>query len=292
MMAETDRLILERGTVETFEEVVSSNGDDSRVFLTTKGPYRARDGTLLGTFGIARDITARKAQEQELARSEERFRLAQEGARMGTWDIDLVDRRHDLVRRPARRSTASAPTTRPASSTSRCCSTLTTANGSLREFDEPAARRRLRVRVPGSSGPTASCAGFSRDRCTLHGDERRAGPGSSASRSTSPSASSTEEELARSEETLRLAQAAGRPRSLGHGTSRRVELPGRPASTRSSASIRRRRSPATRRSPTTSTRTTAKRRERRGQARLSRPASRTTSVPAASCSRRARSAGC
>ncbi|MDX6476782.1 MAG: hypothetical protein QOH95_2293, partial [Gaiellaceae bacterium] len=89
MMAETDRLILEQGTVETFEEVVSAGGR-TRVLLTTKGPYHAGDGTLLGTFGIARDITARKAQEEQLARSEERFRLAQEGARMGTWDVDLV----------------------------------------------------------------------------------------------------------------------------------------------------------------------------------------------------------
>jgi two-component system, cell cycle sensor histidine kinase and response regulator CckA len=89
MMAETDRLILERGTVETFEERVPV-GDETAVFLATKGPYRARDGTLLGTFGIAHDITLRTKQERDLARSEERFRLAQEGARMGTWDVDLV----------------------------------------------------------------------------------------------------------------------------------------------------------------------------------------------------------
>ena len=89
MMAETDRRVLERGMVETFEEVVSVDGDP-HVLLTTKGPYRARDGTLLGTFGIARDITARKAQEQEATQSEERFRLAQEGAGMGTWDLDLA----------------------------------------------------------------------------------------------------------------------------------------------------------------------------------------------------------
>jgi two-component system, cell cycle sensor histidine kinase and response regulator CckA len=89
MMAETDRLILERDTVETFEERVPV-GDETAVFLATKGPYRARDGTVLGTFGIAHDITLRTKQEQELARSEERFRLAQEGARMGTWDVDLV----------------------------------------------------------------------------------------------------------------------------------------------------------------------------------------------------------
>src|SRR5260221_2213732 len=42
MMAETDRLILERGTVETFEEIVQVHGE-TRVLLTTKGPYRARD---------------------------------------------------------------------------------------------------------------------------------------------------------------------------------------------------------------------------------------------------------
>jgi two-component system cell cycle sensor histidine kinase/response regulator CckA len=89
MMAETDRLIVARGTVETFEESFSVAGED-RVYLTTKGPYCAQDGRLLGTFGIAHDITARKAQEQALARSEERFRLAQEGARMGTWDVDLA----------------------------------------------------------------------------------------------------------------------------------------------------------------------------------------------------------
>ena len=88
-LAETDRLVLERGML-TVEETVTLHGE-TRVVLTTKGPYRARDGTLLGTFGIAHDITDRKAQEQELARSEERFRLAQEGARVGTWDIDLLN---------------------------------------------------------------------------------------------------------------------------------------------------------------------------------------------------------
>jgi PAS domain S-box-containing protein len=88
-MAEADRQVLERGTVETFEQNVTLEGE-TRVFLITKGPYRSHNGTLLGTFGIARDITSRKEQEEELARSEERFRLAQEGAHMGTWDVDLA----------------------------------------------------------------------------------------------------------------------------------------------------------------------------------------------------------
>jgi two-component system, cell cycle sensor histidine kinase and response regulator CckA len=88
VLASTDRLVLERGML-TVEETMTLRGE-THVVLTTKGPYRARDGTLLGTFGIAHDITDRKAQERELARSEERFRLAQEGARVGTWDIDLL----------------------------------------------------------------------------------------------------------------------------------------------------------------------------------------------------------
>jgi len=65
VMVENDRQVLERGTVEHFEEEVAFDGG-TRVFLTTKGPYRGADGTVLGTFGIAKDITERKRQEQEL----------------------------------------------------------------------------------------------------------------------------------------------------------------------------------------------------------------------------------
>jgi two-component system cell cycle sensor histidine kinase/response regulator CckA len=89
-MVASDRLTIERDNVETYEESIPFDDGSNRVFLTTKGPYRARDGTLLGTFGIAHDITRRKEQEQALAQSEERLRLALEGADMGTWDIDLV----------------------------------------------------------------------------------------------------------------------------------------------------------------------------------------------------------
>ena len=88
-LTRTDELIIATGAVETYEENIPGP-DGTRVVEGTKGPYRARDGTLLGTFGIARNITQRKAQEQELARSEETFRLAQQGARMGTWDVDLA----------------------------------------------------------------------------------------------------------------------------------------------------------------------------------------------------------
>jgi PAS domain S-box-containing protein len=65
VMIESDRHVLERGTVEHFEEEIAFEGG-TRVFLTTKGPYRGADGTVLGTFGIAKDITERKRHEQEL----------------------------------------------------------------------------------------------------------------------------------------------------------------------------------------------------------------------------------
>ena len=47
------------------------------------------DGTLLGGFGITQDITDIKVAEQALRDSEERFQLAAEIGRSGTWDWDL-----------------------------------------------------------------------------------------------------------------------------------------------------------------------------------------------------------
>jgi two-component system cell cycle sensor histidine kinase/response regulator CckA len=64
-MTATDRLTAEQGETGLFEETVPFGGQ-LRTFLTAKGPYRASDDTLLGTFGIARDITERKRFEEEL----------------------------------------------------------------------------------------------------------------------------------------------------------------------------------------------------------------------------------
>lgn len=47
------------------------------------------DGRLLGGFGITQDITDLKAAEQALRESEERFQLAAEVGRLGTWDWDM-----------------------------------------------------------------------------------------------------------------------------------------------------------------------------------------------------------
>jgi PAS domain S-box-containing protein len=68
VVAESDGEIARTNATRTVEEVVEIEGH-TRIFLTTKGPYRDGDQKTIGTIGIARDITERRAQEQ--ARLEE-----------------------------------------------------------------------------------------------------------------------------------------------------------------------------------------------------------------------------
>src|SRR5262249_56927051 len=56
---------------------------------TTKMPLRDETGQIIGTFGLSRDITARKHAEEELRKSRERFALAVEGSKAGIWDWDV-----------------------------------------------------------------------------------------------------------------------------------------------------------------------------------------------------------
>src|SRR5438093_7073609 len=50
---------------------------------TTKMPFRDKDGRIIGTFGVARDITKVKLAEEALRESEERFRGTFENAAVG-----------------------------------------------------------------------------------------------------------------------------------------------------------------------------------------------------------------
>ena len=53
-------------------------------------PVHDESGRIVNFVGVQDDVTGRKRVEEELAKSEERFRLATEATGLGTWDYDLV----------------------------------------------------------------------------------------------------------------------------------------------------------------------------------------------------------
>ncbi|MCP3103095.1 PAS domain-containing sensor histidine kinase [Myxococcus sp. K15C18031901] len=70
-----DREVMAAGFTATYEDSEGGPGSDL-IWQTTKGVLRRGDGTVYGLFGISRDVTARRRQEQERneeARYQERF---------------------------------------------------------------------------------------------------------------------------------------------------------------------------------------------------------------------------
>ena len=81
---EGDRRIMATGETRTYEDVGTAAGV-TRTYLSTKGPYRNAQGTILGVIGISREITERK-------QAEERFRLLVESAPSGLVMINTEGR--------------------------------------------------------------------------------------------------------------------------------------------------------------------------------------------------------
>jgi two-component system, sensor histidine kinase and response regulator len=79
-MADEQRIIETGQPLINKEEQLLRPGEDPRWVLVTKMPWHDEDGRIIGTFGVARDITGKKRREDALRESEERFRALVEHA--------------------------------------------------------------------------------------------------------------------------------------------------------------------------------------------------------------------
>jgi PAS domain S-box-containing protein len=89
MLVEIDRRIMESGVPEVVEEQIRTSCW-TRVFLTTKVPYRDAAGNVIGIIGNARDITDRNQAELALRDREDRLRQTLKYASAGTWEWNVV----------------------------------------------------------------------------------------------------------------------------------------------------------------------------------------------------------
>ncbi|HEY9669469.1 MAG TPA: PAS domain S-box protein, partial [Coleofasciculaceae cyanobacterium] len=80
--------IAEHSDYDIEYRVIHADGTQRWVAAKGRTQFDAT-GQVLGMLGVVQDITERKQAEVALRQSEERLRLAMEGAQMGTWDVDL-----------------------------------------------------------------------------------------------------------------------------------------------------------------------------------------------------------
>ena len=87
---ERDRLIMEAGEVQTYEEPGEAGGV-TRIYLATKGPFRDPGGQVIGLLGICRDVTDRKRAEEEIRQSQQKLRIHFEHTPLAVveWDLEF-----------------------------------------------------------------------------------------------------------------------------------------------------------------------------------------------------------
>ncbi len=89
VVIEGDRTVMAAASPTTSEERVTLRGV-ARTFLSTKGPIRDEFGTLLGLFGIARDITEHKAADEALRQAQKLLNESQRLGRVGGWEFEIA----------------------------------------------------------------------------------------------------------------------------------------------------------------------------------------------------------
>ncbi|WP_299403913.1 bifunctional diguanylate cyclase/phosphodiesterase [Acaryochloris sp. IP29b_bin.148] len=82
-------VILKRSPAITEEWATFAQDGHHELLEISRLPVQDEDGELIGILGIGRNITARRASEEKLQKSEERFSLAMRGANDGLWDWNL-----------------------------------------------------------------------------------------------------------------------------------------------------------------------------------------------------------
>ena len=95
-LRELDLQVMQSARVQTHEEGLTTLDGQQRVFMVTKGPVVDEAGTVSGLFGIARDITHLKADQERLQTSEAALREREQqlarvlqGSDQGYWDWHL-----------------------------------------------------------------------------------------------------------------------------------------------------------------------------------------------------------
>jgi two-component system, cell cycle sensor histidine kinase and response regulator CckA len=85
---DSDRKVLAAGETRTFEEFGTAAGV-TRLYLSTKGPFRDPGGQVIGLLGICRDITDRKRAEEEVRQSQQKLRTHIEHTPLAVVEWDL-----------------------------------------------------------------------------------------------------------------------------------------------------------------------------------------------------------
>ena len=94
MLIAIGRQVIAENRIQTLEEVLST-AQGERIFLATKGPLCDVDGTIIGLFGISRDITERKRAEEAI--QQQSGELTQRNAELERFNRAMVGRELDMV---------------------------------------------------------------------------------------------------------------------------------------------------------------------------------------------------